>query len=761
MPIPRRLALLGTAVASVGALIWLVLMPARWRHQPAAPSAPAATYVGAETCAPCHRADYDAWASSQHREAMLPASAASVKGRFDGAEVREGGVVSKMFQRDGRYWVRTDGPDGAPNDFEVKYTFGVFPLQQYLVALPRGRLQALPLAWDTRPASDGGQRWFHLYAGQRIAPGDPLHWTGREQNWNFMCADCHTTALRKNYDASSDSFHTTWAALSVSCESCHGPGSRHVQSGGHEGLTVRLDERARVTWTFDPTLARPVRSAPRTTSREIEVCAVCHARRAQIADGYVPGAPLMDFYEPSTLDSPLYFADGQQRDEVYVYGSFMQSRMANFGVTCSDCHDPHTARLRANGNALCTRCHAASRYDAASHHHHAASTPGAQCVSCHMPPRTYMQIDARRDHSFRVPRPDVTVATGAPNACSACHDGRSAQWAASAIRRWYGRDARGFQDFAQAFHDADEGHADPAALGAIAASAGEPPIVRASALARLAAAAPSASAAAAGIDAADPLVRLMALRVAEQLEPADQLRLAPSLLRDPLRAVRIAAARVLAAASPRLTLADRTAFDAAAGELVASEQYNADRPERRVSLGVFQFDEGKPGDAEATFRSAIALAPDFVPAYVNLAELLRQTGAEGGAEGVLRQGIARVPASADLHYALGLSLTRSHRAGEAVDELKRAAALAPADARFAYAYALALNGAGQAAAAIEVLSSTLASHPQDRDVLFALASFERDAGRLAPAREHAALLVKRFPDDQEARALLQSLGGGS
>jgi len=268
---------------------------------------------------------------------------------------------------------------------------------------------------------------------------------------------------------------------------------------------------------------------------------------------------------------------------------------------------------------------------------------------------------------------------------------------------------------------------------------------------------PSAAVADEAVAAADPLVRLMALRVAEPLDSADQVRLAAPLLRDPVRAVRIASARVLAAASMHLSGADRTAFDAAAGELVASERYNADRPERRVALGVFQFDAGKPGDAEVTFRSAIDFAPDFVPAYVNLAELLRQTGSEEKAEAVLRQGLARVPGSADLHYALGLSLTRSHRAGEALDELKRAAALASANARFAYAYALALNGAGRADEAIRVLGSTLSSHPQDRDVLFALASFERDAGRLAAARKHAALLVRRFPHDEEARALYRSL----
>ena len=756
MPRYRWLAPLGGAVVVGGVAVWFfTLTPSR--PAPVAPP-PAATYVGAEACASCHRAAYDAWNTSQHHDAMQPATAASVKGRFDGRQVRNGTVVSTMFRRDGHPWVRTDGPDGAPTDFPVEYTFGVFPLQQYLVAMPRGRLQALPLAWDARAIRDGGQRWFHLYPGQIVAHGDPLHWTGREQNWNFMCADCHTTGLKKNYEPSTDTFTTTWAALGVTCEACHGPGSRHVRSGGRGGLTARLDERANVAWTVDAGSGRPVRSAPRTTTREIDVCAVCHARRAAIAGGYVPGAALMDFYEPSPLVSPLYYPDGQQRDEVYVYGSFMQSRMAGAGVTCSDCHDPHTARLRAEGNALCTRCHAPSRYDAPSHTHHTAATPGAQCVNCHMPSRTYMQIDARRDHSLRVPRPDVSVATGVPNACTACHSGRSAQWAAVAVRQWYGRDARGLQDFAEAFHDADAGRpGSAAALAALASSPAEPAVVRASALARMPAAAASGGAAAGAVSSSDPLVRLMALRVVEQLEPAEQIRLAGPRLRDPVRSVRIAAARLLAPVSGQLPDAYGAAFPAAAAELIASERYNADRPERRVALGGFLFEQGRTREAEREFRAAIDLVPDFAPAYVYLAELLRRGGAEAQAETTLRQGLARMPASADLHYALGLSLTRSHRTAEALEELRRATTDAPGEARFAYGYALSLNGAGQPDAAIRLLSATAAAHPGDRDVLFALVSFERDAGRLAAAREHAAQLLRRFPDDEEARALHQSL----
>ena len=769
---------MAAAIAVVGLAIAWQTAPWRSLRPSDAPSGDAgarppaladASYVGGEKCAGCHQDAFKAWRASHHREAMLPADATSVRGRFDDAEFRYHDVVSRFFQRDGRYWVRTDGPDGKLTDFEIKYTFGVDPLQQYLIELPGGRVQALSIAWDTRPKSAGGQRWFHLYPGEHIRHGDELHWTGRQQNWNFMCADCHSTNLRKNYDAASGTFKTTWSEMNVSCEACHGPGSRHVSwaqqaqsspstAATDNGLTVHLTERRNVAWNVDPATLKPVRSTPRTTSAEIGTCVPCHSRRTQIADGYSAGAPLLDFYEPATLEPRLYYPDGQQREEVYTHGSFVQSRMAHAGVTCSDCHEPHSATLRAPANTLCTRCHASSRYDVPDHHHHRPVSAGAACVECHMPARTYMQIDARRDHSLRVPRPDLTVTTGVPNACTGCHANRLATWAAATVKGWLGRDARGFQDFATAFHDAEQRR--PGAgtsLFAIASSAHEPSIVRASAVERLGELGASASNLANLLRESDPLIRRSVVRALEQAPRPEWTPLLVPLLSDPARAVRIAAARVLGPSAAQLTGSDLAAFQRASAEVLAAARFTADRPESRVSLGVFLSDLGRTSEAESEYRGAIRLGPDFPPGYVNLAELLRRSRTEQEAEQVLREGIARNPRSAELHYALGLSLTRSNRPTEATAVLKTASELAPDVPAFSYAYALALNKAGQSAPAIRVLLSALARHPGDRDILFALAALERDAGELTAARQHARQLLERDPNDGEARALEESL----
>ncbi|HVQ77958.1 MAG TPA: multiheme c-type cytochrome, partial [Candidatus Binatia bacterium] len=686
-----------------------------------------ATFVGAQACRTCHAAEFERWQGSHHALAMQVASEASVRGDFGNRRFTHAGITSSFFRRDGRFMVRTDGPDGQPADFEIKYTFGVTPLQQYLVELPGGRIQALLTAWDARPREAGGQRWFFLYPDQRIDFRDELHWTGRQQNWNHACADCHSTRVRKNYDAASGQYATTWAEINVACEACHGPGSRHVawaqgaagrvRSAGPPvdiGLMVDLSERRGVHWSVDPATGDPRRSAPRTSATEIGVCAQCHARRTQISGDYLPGQPFLDSYLPSLLTAPLYWADGQQREEVYTWGSFLQSRMYHAGVTCSDCHDPHGQGLRAPGNQVCTQCHAAARYEAEAHHRHPPDTPGAACVGCHMPPTRYMVIDPRRDHGFRIPRPDLTVAIGVPNACTHCHGDRSHEWADERVRAWYGPVRGGHQRLAEALTAAERRTPGAAAgLVAVARDPGQPGIVRATALAALAPymAGSSAGLAAArqGAGDADPLVRRAALSALEGLPPMDRIAPAVPLLGDPVLIVRIEAARVLAPVrSDALDEQSRAAYTRAAAAYVAAQRTNADRPESRTNLGSFLAMRGRLGEAEAEFRAAIALDRHFVPAYVNLADAYRAEQREPEVRRVLEEGLAAVPGSAPLHHALGLALVRARRSADAVAQLARAAALAPADARIAYTYAVSLHSTGKPREAIATLEKIAA-----------------------------------------------------
>jgi cytochrome c553 len=536
-------------------------------------------YVGVAACATCHAKEHAAWSGSQHAKAMQPATADTVLGDFGDVVFRHRGGETRFFRREGKFLVRTEGPDGKPGDFEIGYTFGLAPLQQYLVAFPDGRLQALGVAWDARPKAQGGQRWFHLYPDRTLRPGDPLHWTGIDQNWNYQCADCHSTNLRKNYDAEHDRFGTTWSEINVSCEACHGPGSDHVAWARKEGdwkrfsaglgLTAVLDERKGVTWSLDAQTGNAARSKPREAQREIEVCARCHARRGQFTDRHAAGEPFHDAFRPSLLEGGLYHVDGQQRDEVYTYGSFLQSRMHARGVTCADCHDPHTQQLRAPGNGVCAQCHARAKYDAAAHHHHPEASAGAACTACHMPTATYMVVDPRHDHGFRIPRPDRTVALGTPNACNACHVDRTPTWAAERIRAWFPDPKPGFQTFAEAFDLADRGAPGArTALAAVAADASQSPIARASAVARLGrGAGPGALAPITrALEDADANVRMAAVGALAAADAATLAHHLAPLLADAVRVVRMEAARALAGpAQARLTGERRTQFARAGG----------------------------------------------------------------------------------------------------------------------------------------------------------------------------------------------------
>lgn len=764
---------MGCCLALLGALAWIAGPGSKGEGAPnrSAVLDPRAEFVGSTTCGACHAAEHAAWDSSHHSLAMQEAGEETVLGDFGGATFTYAGTTSTFFRRDGNFMVRTDGADGELDDYQVIYTFGVHPLQQYLLRLSDGRLQALSIAWDARHREQGGQRWFHLYPDDRIDHADELHWTGLHQNWNFMCADCHSTDVRKNYDPASDRFHTTWSEIDVGCEACHGPGSRHVAWAGtastegapdraRMGLVADLSERAGVSWIPQPVSGNAVRSVPRETRNEIQVCAQCHSRRAQIAEGYVAGAPLLDHYLPSLLTPDLYHADGQQLDEVYTHGSFLQSKMFHAGVTCSDCHDPHSGRLRAPGDQVCAQCHSPTRFETPAHHFHETASDGARCVACHMPETPYMQIDPRRDHSIRVPRPQLTVELGTPNACSACHQDRSAAWAAEQVREWYDHDPVGFQSFAAELHPEGENTAEQSgALAAIAGDPTQPAIVRASSLSRLAGrqGRPVLEAALPALRDVDPLVRYSALSALDGIPPREWATQAAPLLEDSVRVVRGQAAWLFAPFSTGLSGEQRLTFERASEEFIASQRYLADRPEGRTTLGSFFLRLGRAAEAETEYRAALRLSPSFVPAYVNLADLYRRQARERDATRILRAGLQAVPQAVELRYALGLARARAGDVPAAVVELELAATLAPLNARYSYAYAVALHSSGRPREAIEHLERSLSRHPRDRDILFALATFHRDARERETAAGYAQLLSEAHPDDAGARALLRSL----
>jgi Flp pilus assembly protein TadD len=737
-----------------------------------------ATFVGSETCAGCHQSEAKLWRGSQHQLAMAHATEKSVLGDFSGATFDYFGVRSRFFQQDGKYLVETDGADGELAIFEIKYTFGVDPLQQYLVEFPDGRLQALSIAWDSRPADAGGQRWFHLYPKEEIRSDDVLHWTKLNQNWNFMCSECHSTGVRKNYDATTDRFATTFAEISVGCEACHGQGSRHVgwaqdkanwwpfgkAEDPTKGLAERFSERRDAAWVPNTQTDNARRSGPtRRLRAEVETCGLCHARRSEFSEAWIPGQWLSDTHMVASLGRGLYSADGQMLDteEAYNYGAFKQSRMFAAGVTCSDCHDPHSAKLRLSSDSTCLQCHSQEKYAAVTHHRHETVSPPLGCASCHMPTRKYMVVDNRHDHSFRIPRPDISMKLGTPNACNDCHADKPAEWSAAAIERWHGPDRKGFQNYAAAFHSSWNDQADAAKLlAAVVTDGNAPAIARTSALTELGRRASPATLnlARTAIRDPDPMVRIGALDMLENAPPEQKWSIASPFLIDPIRSVRIRAMSILAdVSSARLSGIDRGRFDRAAEEFVAAQRFNADRPEARTTLGNFYARRGRRDDAEVEYRAALRLSPQFTGAAVNLADLYRQTGREDDGEKVLREAINASPGDGGLHHALGLGLVRLKRLDEALVQLRLATELDGYIARYAYIYGVALHSAGRQQDAITYLKDSLIGHPENRDIIVAIASFSREAGDTAAALQYAELAIKIAPDDPTIRSLVDEL----
>jgi Tfp pilus assembly protein PilF len=565
-----------------------------------------------------------------------------------------------------------------------------------------------------------------------------------------MCAECHSTNLQKNYDSAADTFETEWAEIDVSCEACHGPASGHIawakkvpgweELGKTRGLVVQLNDRRDVHWKINPETGNAKRSRQRTSETEIEICAQCHSRRSAISSDYSPGKPFLDHYMPRLLDEGMYFADGQIQDEVYVYGSFLQSKMYHAGVTCSDCHEPHSLQFRQPGNAVCLQCHAASQFDTETHHFHKAGTEGALCAECHMPPRNYMVVDPRHDHSFRIPRPDLTAELGAPNACNRCHVDRDAAWAAAQVTRWYKQTPTGYQRFAGALSAGRTGGNEAGRMLAeqidnIATA----DIARASAISLL----PNYLDQATfnlvqdGLSDDNAMVRMASVAALEGLQPIALVKLIFPLLDDPVRAVRIEAARVLApVAVGKLQGEQLLVYNRAADEYIASQTTNAERPEAQLNLANYYLARGDAAKAEAALEKAIELEDVFMPAYINLGDVYRMQGNDTKAYKVLSQAKQLAPDNGDVRHALGLALVRQKNTEQAVAELEAAARLVPDNVRYIYVYAVALNSTGKPQDAIEQLQTAHDRFPDNIEILQALISFNRDAGNAFTAEQY-------------------------
>jgi tetratricopeptide (TPR) repeat protein len=798
-------------VLLVGALVW-----ADWHY--GLPEGAEAHYVGRQSCIDCHQPQHASWTGSHHDLAMDLATEKTVLGNFNNAELTHYGITSRMFRRDGKFFINTEGPDGKLTDFEIKYVLGVTPLQQYMVEFDRPadmpedevpRMQVLRVSWDTK-----AKKWFHLDppdVKEKLAPGDDLHWTGVAQRWNNMCADCHTTNLHKNFDLSTGTYRTTFSEIDVSCETCHGPGSLHVQ----------LAKTPSLFWDRERGYALARLKDAKSNVPQVQACAPCHSRRQIVQSGVYGGCNYYDFFENTLLNDGAYHADGQILDEVYEYSSFIQSKMYHKGVRCTDCHDPHSLQLKAEGNKVCTDCHQhpVAKYDSLVHHRHPAGSKGAQCVNCHMPQTTYMDVDPRRDHSMRVPRPDLSVKLGTPNSCTGCHirderlpslasGGREPpettesaldlqdllarpdlkeyadwlrlarggdeavrqrlaevnRWADETLDQWYGAARKREPHFAEALHAAREMTPEaPPKLLDLLKDRSFPAVARATAAQELAAYIEPGSeierALQESLQDRDPQVRAAALRTLQQAPSEGLVGAVIPLLRDETRLLRTEAAGVLARAPNRQFNADeRQAWKAASDELFSRIGVDCDRAGGNMMLGNLYQDLHQREEAAMAYQTAIRIEPHTTGPRSRLALMYEDEVAAAQQQlQQLAQGGNRAAAEKQLETISVMQAEATRLGEEELGLFERDLQLLPGNAGLQGTAGLARYRQGWRKEAEHALLTAHLLQPREPLHAYTLAIFYRDTGSPERALELARLLRRLRPESAQFGGFEQEL----
>ncbi|GAA5520733.1 tetratricopeptide repeat protein [Aliifodinibius salicampi] len=709
-------------------------------------TSPHASFVGDEACQSCHLDEFKGWKGSHHDYAMNEANETTVRGNFKDVTFTHNQKTYRFFRRDSLYMVEAPGSNDESVRYQISHTFGWEPLQQYLIDFDKGKLQALNIAWDTEK-----KEWFALNPDQDISHGDWLHWSGGAMNWNTMCADCHSTNLRQNYIAEADSFHTNWSSMNVSCEACHGPAKDHV-------TFMKSDEAA------DATIER-IREDLQLTSKsgqmdQINQCAQCHALREEVTGTYKHKGDFLDHYSVTLPHPEAYFPDGQIKDEVYVYGSFLQSKMFGKGIECSDCHDPHSLELKANvtDNTLCMQCHE-SQYDTYEHLRHSIGTEGSRCIDCHMMGRYYMEVDFRRDHSFRVPRPDLSAEFDTPNACNNCHTEQSPEWAANAIEQWYGPDRP--NHFSEVLLKAnEEGREVATDLEALIADTSQPDIARATAIWYLGewGAGRHVGLLTEMLNDENPLVRTSATRVLGNLPEEVKINPLQEALDDSVRSVRVAAAGGLTEFSiSDISFPLKDHFKNALQEYRQYLQVTQYFPQGLMNKGQFFEKRGKPEQAIMAYRDALKKDSLFNPARINLAYLYNQQGNNDEAEQLLKTVIEIDSEYGPAYYSLGLLVAEEQRLEKASSYFEEAARLMPGHARLHYNWAISLQQLERPEQAEQKYLEAIEIDPDHPDYRYGLCTLYIQQEQFQKALSHAQKLADLQPQSQRSTELLNYL----
>lgn len=722
-------------------------------------SSEAVVYTGSESCKSCHLTAYNDWKKSHHFHAMALANDSTVRGNFDAQLTDARGIVHKLYKKDNKFMAYTDGPEGSMHEFEIKYVFGYTPLQQYLVEFDRGRLQTLPLTWNTE-----NKNWYYMpdsvYKSQTIDHSNWLHWTNQAQNWNSMCAECHSTDLQKGYNYETDAYNTTYSEISVGCESCHGAGSKHLE-------WANLPEYSQKQ---QPDMGLKVKTSGLNAENFVNQCARCHSRKSYL-DDYKPEAKsIFDHMFPSLPEEPNWYVDGQIKEEDYVYASFLQSKMYHRGIKCSDCHNVHSGERLFQGNQLCLQCHNKDVYDNERHHHHKAKGmpgqtvisesglkfevgSGTECVNCHMPGRYYMGVDYRNDHSFRVPRPDLSIKYGVPNACTQCHAKESNQWALRQVNEWYGSNHP--THFTDVFARAEANN--PKAFGELKALIDNeqyPAIIRSRAILQIEDLNPDSALAVLQncIDHPDPLIRLNTIQSINLATPAN-LPLLQKALNDPTKAVRTEAARLISQSTGlnvETPFAER--YKQALSEYEKILHYNVDFPVGKINLAGYYYSTGDLAKAEIFYKKALEQDRELSLVNLNLAYLCNQTNRKEEAQQYFRAYLNANPTDAQATFSFALLQSELGLYDQSLETMLKTKELDSSLPRLHRNIAMMYDYKNDYNNAQKFLRMELDLNP-DEQIYIELLQLYIKQGELKKALQLCDEIIGRYPNNQNALAV--------
>jgi tetratricopeptide (TPR) repeat protein len=721
-----------------------------------------ASFVGAEQCAPCHEQQDKEWQQSDHFHAMQVANVDTVLGNFSNKTVMFHGYASHFFIDNEQYFIETIDSNEKKQVFPVRYTFGYRPLQQYLVDIGDGKLQAFDIAWDARSKEEGGQHWIHLQPNEKITTEHPFFWTRHFQNWNSRCAECHSTNLQKNYSAKTNSYDTQWSEINVACEACHGPGSKHVELAQDEKLSKKItgfshQAKQPLRWEYkkDKATASP---QGKKNADHINMCGSCHSLRTQLMEKMI-GENFHDSNRLQLLNKGSYFDDGQIREEVFVMGSFLQSKMHGKGVTCNNCHNPHSGKILIQGNGLCSQCHDPKVFDNNEHHHHTDNSEGTACVNCHMPNRTYMQVDDRRDHSFTIPRPDMSLALDVPNACTQCHkneEGKDNEWASQELLKWGVKDND--EHWAHLNYRAQLG--DLLVTRPLTTTVDEkvlPALIRASLLDQLSLipSRVSVETAQESLQDSSPLVRRAAVSALEALPAETRWQLLSPHLKDKSRSVRFEIAESVASVLNQLPPDQQTGLTELITEYRESLDVSLDASSTQVAIANLEMQLGNADAAEQAYLQALRIEPGYVHALINLADFYRQTDRESEAEPLFKKALRIAPDDGAVHHSYGLFLIRKQKYNAALPYLKTALEQTNAQPRYAYVYAIALDSKNQTNAAVKVLEKANKRWPNQYDLLMTLIIYLDKTGDTKSIYRYLSALTAIAPNAPDVKQLVK------